>query len=239
MEGLGFLPGSDPSGESETYAVSVDGSAVVGSAVRFGITNAGEDAFIWDAANGMRGLSTVLAAFGLDLTDWSLGTATGISADGLTIVGRGTHDGQTQAWIARLDAAPVPLPAAVWLFGSALAGMGLIGRRRETATAKGQHFGQQDGPPRRREARAGSSRGLFSSAGKHHTWATRRSSARWATLRSCPTETGEPSLGHVPWRKPTIEGCEIRLPSTRCWTTAPRTGRHEVCHVRRDRKAPL
>ena len=27
-------------------------------------------------------------------------------------------------------AAPVPIPAAVWLFGSALAGMGIIGRRK-------------------------------------------------------------------------------------------------------------
>jgi len=33
------------------------------------------------------------------------------------------------------NVAAVPIPAAVWLFGSALAGMGVIGRRREKATA--------------------------------------------------------------------------------------------------------
>lgn len=31
--------------------------------------------------------------------------------------------------------APVPVPAAVWLFGSALAGLGVIGRRRDGGTA--------------------------------------------------------------------------------------------------------
>jgi hypothetical protein len=29
----------------------------------------------------------------------------------------------------------VPVPAAVWLFGSALAGMGVIGRRKDKAAA--------------------------------------------------------------------------------------------------------
>jgi len=29
----------------------------------------------------------------------------------------------------------VPVPAAVWLFGSALAGMGIIGRRKDRAVA--------------------------------------------------------------------------------------------------------
>lgn len=34
-----------------------------------------------------------------------------------------------------ITTAPVPVPAAVWLFGSALAGMGVIGRRKERAKA--------------------------------------------------------------------------------------------------------
>ncbi len=34
-----------------------------------------------------------------------------------------------------ITSAPVPVPAAVWLFGSALAGMGVLGRRKEKATA--------------------------------------------------------------------------------------------------------
>ena len=62
--------------------------------------------------------------------------AMGISADGLTIVGTGNHNGRAEAWRAQLDAAPVPIPAAVWLFGSALAGLGMFGRRKASMPAK-------------------------------------------------------------------------------------------------------
>ncbi|MFG6094761.1 hypothetical protein SPB21_05900 [Leptothoe sp. ISB3NOV94-8A] len=49
-------------------------------------------AFIWDAVNGMRSLQAVFTdEFGLDLTGWKLGAATGISDDGLTIVGTGIN----------------------------------------------------------------------------------------------------------------------------------------------------
>ncbi len=37
--------------------------------------------------------------------------------------------------LATMSITAVPVPAAVWLFGSALAGMGVIGRRRKEATA--------------------------------------------------------------------------------------------------------
>lgn len=37
--------------------------------------------------------------------------------------------------IGAAQAAPVPVPAAVWLFGSALAGMGVIGRRKDKPAA--------------------------------------------------------------------------------------------------------
>ena len=78
----------------------------------------------------MRLLSEVLAiSTGIDLTGWDMGTAYGISADGLTIVGAGTHNGSREAWIARLDASPVPIPGAVWLFSSALSGLIGCGRR--------------------------------------------------------------------------------------------------------------
>ncbi|GAI92515.1 unnamed protein product, partial [marine sediment metagenome] len=77
-------------GEGIAYAVSADGSVVVGS---------DNGAFIWDQYNGKRDVKEVLENdYGLDLTGWSLTKATGISADGSTIVGYGNNG----AWIATI-----------------------------------------------------------------------------------------------------------------------------------------
>ena len=122
---LGDLPG-DPF-SSRGNDVSADGSIVVGQSRTD--TNV-DEAFIWDAANGMRRLQDVLAAEGIDLTDWTLTTANGISDDGSTIVGWGINPmGQNEAWVATLDldseapvvsglfvdASPSPLGAAITL----------------------------------------------------------------------------------------------------------------------------
>jgi hypothetical protein len=58
----------------------------------------------------MRDLQTLLTSdYGLDLTGWTLTTATGVSADGLTIVGTGIDpSGEEEAWLARLDPANLP-----------------------------------------------------------------------------------------------------------------------------------
>ena len=54
----------------------------------------GGEAFIWDATNGMLNLETFLVSqTGLNLTGWTLVDATGISDDGLTIVGYGINPG--------------------------------------------------------------------------------------------------------------------------------------------------
>ena len=99
MVGLGDLPGGDF--YSIAWDVSSDGSIIVGE----GSTALGNEAFIWDAVNGMRNLKEVLVnIYGLDLTDWTLTSARGISADGLTIVGGGINpDGNTEAWIATIS----------------------------------------------------------------------------------------------------------------------------------------
>ncbi len=77
-------------GEGHASAVSADGSVVVGS---------DNGAFIWDQYNGKRDIKEVLENdYGLDLTGWTLTMATGISADGSTIVGYGNNG----AWIATI-----------------------------------------------------------------------------------------------------------------------------------------
>jgi probable HAF family extracellular repeat protein len=109
MIGLGDLPGGNI--DSEACAVSGDGSIVVGrSSGSFYGYGAGPVAFIWDAAHGMRTLHDALAAdYGLDLTGWELYAATGISADGRTIVGVGSDpEGLPYGFIVSL-----PEPAAL------------------------------------------------------------------------------------------------------------------------------
>jgi hypothetical protein len=91
-------------------------------------------AVIWDQTHGMRSLLEVLIndyGLGSQLSGWSLDKATAISPNGRFIVGWGTNPStQIEAWLVRLDAAPIPLPAAVYLFGAGLAGLAGLARRR-------------------------------------------------------------------------------------------------------------
>ena len=111
----GIVPIGDLAGGSvfsEALGVSADGTTVVGWGTS---DNSDLEAFIWDATNGMRELDAVLASGGVDLTGWVLSQATGISADGLTIVGYGTNpSGFFEAWIAVIaDPASVPIGPGV------------------------------------------------------------------------------------------------------------------------------
>jgi len=73
----------------------------------------------------MRNLQEELEnVFQLDLTNWTLKRAYGISDDGLTIVGYGINpDGYTEGWIAT-----VPEPATLLILG--LGGLSLRKRGR-------------------------------------------------------------------------------------------------------------
>jgi probable HAF family extracellular repeat protein len=97
-------------------AVTGDGSAVYGDLD-------GLHTFVWDAAHGMRELGPALAAdYGLDLRGWKLQTVSGVSADGMTIVGDGVNpSGIDDAFVIML---PEPCGAA------ALLGAPLVLRRR-------------------------------------------------------------------------------------------------------------
>jgi hypothetical protein len=103
MVGLGDLPGG--SFYIASFDMSSDGSTVAGT----GQKNRANEAFTgWDEAESMRILRDVLVDdYALDLTGWSyLDRATGISADDLTIIGTGIHNGNQEAWRAKISEEP-------------------------------------------------------------------------------------------------------------------------------------
>ncbi len=121
MTGLGDLIG----GSLASRANAIDGYGW--SIVGVGNTAAGDRAFVWDPIYGVRELSTILSLLGADLTGWTLSTATGISYDGLVIVGTGINPlGQTEAWRAVLPEPATALPLLMML--------AFVRRRRFPAT---------------------------------------------------------------------------------------------------------
>lgn len=98
---------------STAFAVSADGSIVVGE----GKTIFGEVAFVWREDLGMMNIQGLLETQGIDMSEWTLSTASGISDDGHTIVGYGINHatGQTEAWIAELEIVPEPSAMALLL----------------------------------------------------------------------------------------------------------------------------
>jgi probable HAF family extracellular repeat protein len=104
-------------GGPTAYGVSGDGSVVVGSCGGVG------GACIWDAKNGWRVLRNVLTSDGLNLPAMSLDVATGVSADGETIVGYGTLSvgGKQEAWIAVLPEPTTGLLVMAGVLGLAVA----------------------------------------------------------------------------------------------------------------------
>lgn len=106
MAGLGDLQGGAFS--SIAYGVSSNGAVVVGH----GESESGKEAFVWTSSGGMRRLWDVLAGQGVDPSadGWSILTqASSVSSDGRYVVGFGTRDDHTEAFLA--DLGPVPDPA--------------------------------------------------------------------------------------------------------------------------------
>src|SRR5205807_504792 len=67
-------------------------------------------AFLWRADIGMVDLSAYLSAEGVNLSGWVLTTANAVSADGLTLVGYGQHNGVQEAFVVTLAAQRPPNP---------------------------------------------------------------------------------------------------------------------------------
>ena len=114
--------GDMPSGLGFLYPNAVAGNGfIVGQGVTDYSGESRMEAFIWDQSNGIRILQDVLIDLGLDLTGWTLTEATGISDDGLTIVGTGINpNGDTEAFIATL---PEPGTLGLLVVGAAVMGV--------------------------------------------------------------------------------------------------------------------
>jgi uncharacterized membrane protein len=104
-ESLGFLPEEcDGWSSGRATGVSADGTIVVGD--HYWVPN---NAFVWNATDGMQSLNEVLADLGLDVSGWSLDVVAGVSADGRTIAGYGSNpDEALEGWIAHLGNGSTP-----------------------------------------------------------------------------------------------------------------------------------
>lgn len=130
--GLGFLNYWN----SSATGISDDGSVIVG--------DSGGNAFVWTEANGMRSLKDILIAEGVTGIDsWdSLAAINAISPDGKWVVGTfqdctpssGSLACGNVPFLANIASTTVvPVPGAVWLFGSGLAGLFGFARKKISA----------------------------------------------------------------------------------------------------------
>jgi probable HAF family extracellular repeat protein len=123
MTDLGTLAGGT---NSRAFAVSADGSVVVGQSESTAVPNVGE-AFRWKATTGMKSVRDLLAASGVNMTGWTLDLAIGVSADGTVIAGQGTQSGHREGWIARFGS-----------FGNGLITTGVVAQSFSGQAAIGQ-----------------------------------------------------------------------------------------------------
>lgn len=85
-------------------AINADGSVIAGVGGYSNSQNA--LAMLWGATLGMVELLAYAESRGVDLSEWELTEATGLSADGRTVVGNGFFRGASRAWVIQDLPAP-------------------------------------------------------------------------------------------------------------------------------------
>ena len=147
--GLGFIGGGGSNPSSYATGVDEDGSIIVGQSSN--ATNANE-AFRWTAATGMQSLAGLLTAAGVNLGNWQLTIANGISPNGQFIVGQGVDPaGHAEAFVVRyLDSTtaalnpPSPPPiAGITTAGSVQASVDQLSRARVRLLVQGGGFASE------------------------------------------------------------------------------------------------
>ncbi|MCC6944078.1 MAG: DUF3466 family protein [Thermomicrobiales bacterium] len=117
-------------GDVSSSAMDINNNGVI---VGFSSTSVSDDptlsrAMYWTQSDGMIELQSLVASNDPLLTQFLLARALGINDLG-QIVGRGYVNGVEHAFLL-VEAQPVPVPAAVWLLGSALLGVAGAARRQ-------------------------------------------------------------------------------------------------------------
>ena len=109
MVGLGALTSL---GDTDSLAAGggpTDGTVVVGESYN----NTDAHAFRWTQATGMQSIASLLTARGVNLTGLSLVDATGVSSNGMRIVGDASDGTDTFAYLADLATGGLTTPAAL------------------------------------------------------------------------------------------------------------------------------
>jgi uncharacterized membrane protein len=99
MQPLATLSGGNGSG---AFGISQDGRFIVGTStalVDTGVVVLVNTAVLWANSTTPTSIHALLSNAGVNLSDWTLESADGISADGNVIVGSGTLNGVKQGWV--------------------------------------------------------------------------------------------------------------------------------------------